>query len=242
MRTRDVSPSVRRTYSSFAGLTPPRIRFTTKTLFFFESFHKRSSKMPFSGGVPCTFATYSFIIDREEPNVSLNGAESGETVNTDVSLTHTDKAELYKNGELVGEYVSDTPITEDGEYRIVISDLAGNVTEVTFAIDKTAPMLTFDGVDNGGTTKGSVTVSETEKKAMVKVFLDGEEIKYSVGDELRDAGTYKVVTSDEYGNTNEYTFTIEQGSNVGLWVLIGIAVLLSVGLAAFFVAQRKNKI
>ena len=186
--------------------------------------------------------TYSFIIDSEDPTVTLNGAENGVTVNKDVGLTHTDSAQLYKNGELVGEYVSDTPITEDGEYRIVISDLAGNETEITFAIDKTAPTLTLNGVENGGTTKGRVTFSETEKKAIVKVFLDGDEMEYSDGDELRGAGTYKVIVSDEYGNTKEYTFTIEQGNNIGLWVLIGLAMLVTVGLVVFFFVQRKNKI
>ena len=53
---------------------------------------------------------------------------------------------------------------------------------------------------------------------------------------------YKVVVSVEYGNTNEYTFTIEKESNVGLWVLIALAVLVTVGLVVFFFVQRKNKI
>ena len=64
---------------------------------------------------------------------------------------------------------------------------------------------------------------------------------YSDGDELRDAGTYKVVTSDEYGNTNEYTFTIEKERNIGLWILIALALLVTGGFV-FFLVQRKNKI
>ena len=52
MSTRLVSPSDRRTNSSRAFLTPPRIRFTTKTLFFLLSFQSRSSQSPDSGGVP----------------------------------------------------------------------------------------------------------------------------------------------------------------------------------------------
>ena len=52
------------------------------------------------------------------------------------------------------------------------------------------------------TTKGRVTISVTEKIATIKVFLDGDEIEYSDGDELIDAGTYKVIVFDEYGNAN----------------------------------------
>ena len=49
------------------------------------------------------------------------------------------------------------------------------------------------------------------------------------------------MTEVRYGNTNEYTFTIEKGSNVGLWVLIALALLVTGGFVFFWV-QRKNKI
>ena len=104
----------------------------------------------------------------------------------------------------MGEYVSDTPITEDGEYRVVVFDLAGNKTEINFAIDKTAPTLTLNGVNVGGITKESVTLSDVFEDAEVKVFLNDEEIEYTLGDELSEVGTYKVVVTDTCGNTTEY--------------------------------------
>ena len=52
MRTRLHSPAERRVNSSRAFLTPDRSRFTTYTLFFRLSFHRRSSQSPDSGGSP----------------------------------------------------------------------------------------------------------------------------------------------------------------------------------------------
>ena len=63
IRTNAGSVSVSRAYSSRADLTPLRSRFTTKTLFFWLSFHKRSCQSPAWGGVPCTSATYSLTSD-----------------------------------------------------------------------------------------------------------------------------------------------------------------------------------
>lgn len=186
--------------------------------------------------------TYSFVIDREAPDVIFNGTQKGKSVGSDVALSFTDKAVIYKNGELVGEYVSDTPITEDGEYRVVVSDLAGNETEINFVIDKTAPTLTLNGVNVGGITKESVTLSDVSEKADVKVFLNDDEIEYTLGDELSDVGKYKVIVTDACGNTTEYDFKIEQGANIGIIVLIVIAILAFGGVSVFFFVQKKNRI
>lgn len=184
--------------------------------------------------------TYSFIIDSEDPTVTLNGTENGETTNKDVSLTHTDNAQLYRNGELVGEYVSDTPITEDGEYRIVISDLAGNEIEVTFAIDKTAPTLTLNGVDNGGTTKGRVTVSKPDEEITIRVYLDGEEIEYVKGDRFAAAGIYKISVSDIYGNTEEYSFEILESANGAVIALVVIGIVAALGVIGVVILKKKK--
>lgn len=142
----------------------------------------------------------------------------------------------------MGEYISDTPITEDGEYRVVVSDLAGNEAEVTFVIDKTAPTLTLNGVNVGGITKEGVTLSYVSEEADVKVFLNDEKIEYTLGDELSEVGKYKVVVTDACGNTTEYDFAIEQSANIGIIVLIVIAVLALGGVGVLFYVQRKNTI
>ena len=141
---------------------------------------------------------------------------------------------------LIPEYVSDTPITEDGERRVVVSDLEKNETEGTFAIDKTAPTLTLNGVNVGGITKKSVTLSDVSEEADVKVFLNDEKIEYTLRDELSDIGTYKIVMIDACGNTTEYDFTIEQRANIGIIVLVAIAELALDGVGVFFMRSEKK--
>ena len=183
---------------------------------------------------------YSFTIDTEEPTVSLNGVENGGTVNTDVSLDHADRAEIYKNGELMGEYASGIPITDEGEYRIVVSDLAGNATEVSFSIDKTAPVATLGGVDNGGTTKGKVTLIEPDEEVNVKVYFNDEEIEYVKGDKFTSAGAYKILVSDIYGNATEYNFEILKSANGAVIALIVIGVIAALGVVAVVVLKKKK--
>ena len=185
-------------------------------------------------------STYYFTIDSQAPEITLNGVSKGGTVNTDVSLTHTDKAELYRDGERVGEYISDTPITEDGEYKIVVTDLAGNVTETTFAIDKTAPKIALNGVLNGGMTKGRVSLSLPDEDVSVKVYLNDEEIEYVKGDKFISAGTYRITVSDVYGNVSEYTFEILKSANGAVIALIVIGVVAALGGVAVIVMKKKK--
>ena len=185
-------------------------------------------------------STYSFIIDSQAPEIKLNGVIKGGTVNTDVSLTHTYQAELYRDGELVGEYISDTPITEDGEYKIVVTDLSGNVTETTFTIDKTAPTIALNGVLNGGTTKGRVSLSLPDEDVSVKVYLNDEEIEYVKGDKFISAGTYRITVSDAYGNVSEYTFEILKSANGAVIALIVIGVVAALGGVEVIVMKKKK--
>lgn len=184
--------------------------------------------------------TYSFTIDTEDPTVSLNGVENGGTVNTDVSLDHADSAKLYKNGELVGEYASGTAITDEGEYRIVVSDLAGNAAKVSFSIDKTAPIATLGGVDNGGITKGKVTLTEPDEEVNVKVYFNDEEIEYVKGDKFTSAGAYKILVSDIYGNATEYNFEILESANGAVIALIVIGIIAALGVVAVVILKKKK--
>ena len=317
--------------------------------------------------------TFNFVIDKTPVAATLNGCEDGDAVNTDVSVSvsETDvKVELYKNGELVGDYESDTVLTDDANYRIVVTDKANNVTEVDFTIDKTvdfessvidnvlanettfkaneelnilltkdgdsvaydfndvisesgkytaiisdtlgntvtvnftivepiaqsffhnfdnlvgfekvvvnevdtrlnygdlsisesgvynvsvyvngqaypftltidssAPTAMLGGVENGGQTKGSVTVSDLSETATVEVFLNDEPIEYELGDELTEVGKYRVVITDEIGNATEYTFEILYSLNATAIILIIIGILLVAGTVTTVIVMRKK--
>ena len=318
-------------------------------------------------------STYSFVIDKTAPELGLEGVQNGSATNGDVTVSVPESGltvQLYKDGELVGNYESGTPLTEEGSYRIAATDTAGNITEVSFTIDKsvdftadiydnaivnsmtftvgenltvsvtkdgeavaykfgdtltaagnytgtltdelgnskmfnftvteplvqkffhnfdnvsgldkvsvngeetrlnygdlmldksgvyeiavtvngkdyiftvtvdaTAPAATLTGVENGGTTKGGVTLSDLTEKATVEVYKDGEKIEYSLGDELTEVGQYRIVLTDELGNSAEYTFEILYSVNGGAVALIVIAVLVVVGVIVTVVIMRKK--
>lgn len=318
-------------------------------------------------------ATYTFIIDTIAPEIALNGAEDGDTVNRDVSAVFEGEgvtAELFRDGKSLGAYVSGTIIAGDGAYRIVVTDLAQNTTEAEFTVDKsvdftinvndkglsnsvtvtaneevtlvltkngevveykpedaitepaaytlsitdglgnkaemsftvveprvqkfehnfddtpgfekalvngeekrlnygtlelfedgtyevgivvsgktytftvtvdgTAPTLKLEGVENGGTTKGDVVLSEPSETAEVKVYRGEEEIEYKLGETISEEGEYRVTVTDECGNSTVYTFTIEAGTNWTLIVLLVVLGLLIAGGVVFFFIRRKR--
>ena len=318
-------------------------------------------------------STYSFVIDKTAPELGLKGVQNGSATNGDVTVSVPESGltvQLYKDGELVGNYESGTPLTEEGSYRIAATDAAGNVTEVSFTIDKsvdfaadiydnaivnsmtfaagenltvsvtkdgeavaykfgdtltaagsyttiltdelgnsktfsftiaeplvqkffhnfdnvsgldkvsvngeetrlnygdltldksgvyeiavtvngkdyiftvtvdaTAPAATLTGVENGGSTKGGVTLSDLTEKAAVEVYKDGEKIEYALGSELTEVGQYRIVLTDELGNSAEYTFEILYSVNGGAVALIVIAVLVVVGVIVTVVIMRKK--
>ena len=316
--------------------------------------------------------TYSFVIDKTAPELNVEGVQNGSATNTDVTVSVPESGltvQLYKDGELVGNYESDTPITEEGSYRITATDAAGNVTEVSFTIDKsvdfaadiydnaivnsmtfsagenltvsvtkdgeavaytfgdtltaagnyiatltdelgnsktfnftvteplvqkffhnfdnvsgldkvsvngeetrlnygdltldesgayeiavtvngkdytftvtvdaTAPAATLTGVENGGSTKSGVTLSDLTEKATVEVYKDGEKIGYALGSELTEVGQYRIVLTDELGNSTEYTFEILYSVNGGAIALIVICILIVVGIIAGAILGRR---
>ncbi len=131
-------------------------------------------------------------------------------------------------------------LAEDGTYEVSI--VAGGVANTfTVTVDATAPTLTLNGVENDGTTTEGVIISDVTD-GTVKVFLNDEEIEYTVGDELSEVGEYKVIVTDECGNAAEYSFTIEKGANIGIIILIIVIVLAAIGGGVFFYIKKKNSL
>ncbi|MBQ8848742.1 MAG: hypothetical protein IJ011_04905 [Clostridia bacterium] len=128
----------------------------------------------------------------------------------------------------------------DGTYEVSV--IASGVTHsFSVTVDATAPTLTLDGVDNGGTTKKSVTLTDMSDDATIQVFLDDLPIDYEMGDELEDIGIYKVVLTDEAGNVTEYSFEILWKMPAAAIVLIVVAVLGVVGVVVWMIISGKRK-
>ena len=107
-------------------------------------------------------------------------------------------------------------------------------------MDGTAPTLKLNGVESGGSTTGSVALTEPSETAEVKVFRGGQEIEYKLGETITEEGNYRVTVTDECGNSTVYTFTIEAGTNWTLIVLGIVFGLLIAGGVVFFIVRRRK--
>ena len=150
---------------------------------------------------------YHFVIDSIAPEIKTEGLENGNTVNQDVKVLYEEQgvtAEIFKNGKLLGEYISGTTVGESGEYTIVVTDRAGNKTEVKFTIDKEVD-FTINVNDKG--LSNSVTVTAAEDVTLI--LTKGEEVvEYKLGDAITEVGDYTLTVTDALGNKAKLSFTI----------------------------------
>lgn len=190
---------------------------------------------------------YKFVIDTIAPELTVSGTTRGSKGKDDVSVGFAENdmiVQLYKNGELAGDYVSETLITESGKYKVVATDKAGNVSEVEFEIDKIAPMLVITGVENGGHTSGRVTLSELSEESTVTVKLNAETIDYEIGETLTKVGKYTVTVTDECGSESVYEFEIINAKKpVNVWLIIAFdfSMMVVVGAATFLIIKKKRE-
>lgn len=150
---------------------------------------------------------YHFVIDSIAPEIKTEGLENGNTVNQDVKVLYEEQgvtAEIFKDGKLLGEYVSGTAVSKSGAYSIIVTDRAGNKTEVKFTIDKKVD-FTINVNDKG--LSNSVTVTAAEDVTLI--LTKGEEVvEYKLGDAITEVGDYTLTVTDALGNKAKLSFTI----------------------------------
>lgn len=164
------------------------------------------------------------IIDIVPPSATFNSSnDDGTTVtltNDDVVVTMTTTEPIETPTEWTE--VDDTHFTkahgENGEYMIVVTDLAGNDSEeLTYevkGIDKQPPIVT--GITNGATLRGTVTFTITDENfselfvnevsASTTHIGDGN---YQLNTPLQGNGVYAIKAIDEAGNETSLTITID---------------------------------
>ena len=144
------------------------------------------------------------------------------------------------NGEEVKLEKGTLTLTASGTYEVAI--VANGVEQkFTVTVDATAPTLKLEGVENGGSTKGAVVISDVSSDATMRVFLDDVQIEYTAGDELTEVGKYRIVLEDGVGNVSEYSFEILWKMPAAAIVLIVVAVLGAAGAVVWFVISKKRK-
>ena len=151
--------------------------------------------------------TINFTIDKVAPEISVEGIEDGKYYNTNVlpKITSNEEATLYL--ELNGEAYNSENIVSEGSYTLKIKaiDKASNqsVLEYRFFIDKTAPIVSIEGVVSGNKYDKEVkaTISSNEKCELTVTLND----KPYNGEVINENGNYtiKVLAKDLAGNVTE---------------------------------------
>ena len=166
---------------------------------------------------------YSKVIyDRTKPVVKLEGTGVNNYFRSDVIITAEDAnlgtIHLRKNGELIKNYELGTPLTEEGNYEVVMSDKAGNKSEqINFTIDKTAPVIKLEGtgVNNNFRTDVKAIIEEANVHNIKYRKDDGRWITVSEKElTFTEEGTYTIEVIDLAYNRTEVTFTIDKTAPV----------------------------
>ena len=108
------------------------------------------------------------------------------------------------------------------------------------SLDTTAPEITLNGIEDGEAGNVTVTITDMTEDGTVKVYKDGVEIEYNLGDELKDYGEYVVEVTDELGNTRSYSFTLEYQMNGWAIALIIIGLLAIAGIVVLICLKKKR--
>jgi len=144
-----------------------------------------------------TVMTENYLFDKLLP--TINGVTDGTYYNTNVVPTFSDTSGA--TGMLNGSpFTSGTTISVEDNYGLTVTDGAGNISFVSFVIDKTVPLLTLNGSNpmyvERGTAFSDPLVSVTDVGGMGLVTPIGGGFDTSI------IGTYYVTynATDKAGN------------------------------------------
>lgn len=137
------------------------------------------------------------IIDLTDPTVTniTSGTYFSGSITPTIVETHYSGASL--NGS---DYTSGTVISAEGNYELIITDLAGNSFAVSFTIDTTEP--TFGWIISWSYYTGSVTITFDDFATLNGTLISSG---YTTGAD----GSFELIISDLAGNSTGATFTID---------------------------------
>lgn len=110
------------------------------------------------------------------------------------------------NGETIK---NNYPITENGEYTLKVSDIAGNAVTKTFTVDNVIPEI--DGITNNKVTGKDVTLKISDDVSGVDMItVNGEKKGITSEMTFTQSGSYNVKVADVAGNETEVSFVIDK--------------------------------
>ncbi|CEG29285.1 Ig-like domain-containing protein [Bacillus sp. B-jedd] len=137
--------------------------------------------------------TVTFTIDKTAPVVS--GVLNNQYYNVDVRPTFNEGTATL-NGNT---FVSGTTISSDGVFTLLVRDAAGNVTTVSFTIDKIRPSLQVtSAISTTGNVKTTTVTGSAEPGASISVFKGNTRV--GIGSAGKD-GSFSILV-DPYQTNN----------------------------------------
>jgi hypothetical protein len=143
-----------------------------------------------AGNVTQETVTISHI-DKIAPEVS--GVENNQYSNTNLTIIFNEGVATLNNVV----FISDTEVTEEGSYVLIVMDAAGNTTTISFVIDKTAPIITITPYSTEYTHL-PVTVSVTTDEGTLN----------TTSHTFNENGSFTFIATDMAGNVTEKIVTI----------------------------------
>lgn len=168
-----------------------------------------------------TVTEYHFVIDTIAP--SITGVENGKiykSATPSIVENNLEKVVLTKDGKEVKYNIGDT-ITEEGTYVLTVTDKAGNVTEVEFTVDNTAPVVKLYKynkkhtgaqleTENWYTFSLEVEATDANIETVKLIDNNGNEKDYTNRTEIGGRANYTLTATDKAGNSTTITFGIDK--------------------------------
>lgn len=130
------------------------------------------------------------------------------TTNQDVVITDNEDlmVSVAKDGKDYPYSFGDA-LTEEGTYRIEVSDELGNKESFQITIDKSVRYSS--NIKDGDRTNDDVSFSSDEKATII-VTKDGNAYSYDFGESIKEEGEYVVRIYDSCGNEETVRFVIDK--------------------------------
>jgi uncharacterized protein YjdB/uncharacterized protein YuzE len=146
-----------------------------------------------------------FTIDMDVPVIS--GVNSGKLTNQSVVIKWDEgNAKVSRNGNPFSSLAENTTLTADGVYVVKVMDAAGNESQTTFTIDKSAPIIS--GINDGDVVNTNVIPKWSDGSALISKN-SGAFTVLTAGTVLSTNGYYTVKVKDAAGNESVVKFTID---------------------------------
>ena len=136
-------------------------------------------------------------------------------------------------------------MADDGDYQIGYRCVSSGVTyNLNLVVDHTPPQVTFDGVTNG-MASGPVSIKGLEKNDQLQIERNGAEfeLNFTFDNVLDTPGEYRVLVTDDAGNTLTESFRIRFYLNFQgvIFTLLAAAVVIGV-IVYMYISRKKLKV